>query len=751
MKIFHQLISVFCFLLLFGSCMNSPKEAKPVHRDMPFVQDYSIKYYLNDEGQQLLGVVSDRNENIQVLSTRGLMKPHDGRFLYPGRLVPDLTYRPMADKKITAITSYQDQFVYLDDVAVLSNAWAGKLFSKHGMPNARWFAGGDDFSFLVSDGTVLNYVKDSETQWSDKLEGGIIDIRYAPETGIYWILNNQSISIFSAKDKELSRFFEGDGFTAFELTEGGTKIIVGTKNGYFGLDATSKEQNAELRSKLPCPEISCVKVVNGDIWFGSPEGAFMLRNDGKFNYYNGERWLPGNKVSSIAPGPDGSVLVLTDKGLGQICFKKMTLADKAAYFQKQVRQRHIRNGFNSSLDGMKNGDLSTGYLSDSDNDGLWTSMYLGAEIFRYAVTRSEEALQNCLESLDAMERLYNINSNPVGFPSRSFERSGYINILSDPERWQHAKDPEWDWKATTSSDEAIGHIFALGAMAELIDNEPMRKRAIHLIDILMQHIVDHDMYLIDYDGKPTTWARWNPEYVNARPVMVGDRKINSSNIIGMLQTAYHFTQKEVFREKAFELMHEHGYFENLMRPMKEIGLAPADADELSRDLSESWNHSDDEMYFLGYWGLYRYAFNDTLKARYREAIIDHWEIERPEKEGAWNIFTAMVSAEFDLNEAIWYLQEHPMDLINWDIKNSHRNDIELIGPNFRNQTTKAVLPPDERPVQRHNGNMFRLDRIGGNGNGEHSAGDIWLLPYWMGRYLEVISGPSNTNIPGSDL
>ncbi len=61
------------------------------------------------------------------------------------------------------------------------------------------------------------------------------------------------------------------------------------------------------------------------------------------------------------------------------------------------------------------------------------------------------------------------------------------------------------------------------------------------------------------------------------------------------------------------------------------------ADALSRMLSESWNHSDDEMYYCGYWGLYRYAFNDTLRAKYKEAIIDHWETERPEKEGLWNI------------------------------------------------------------------------------------------------------------------
>ncbi len=58
------------------------------------------------------------------------------------------------------------------------------------------------------------------------------------------------------------------------------------------------------------------------------------------------------------------------------------------------------------------------------------------------------------------------------------------------------------------------------------------------------------------------------------PEMVGDRKLNSSNIIGMLQTAYHFTGKKKYRDAAFYLMKEHGYLENLMRPIHEIGPAP---------------------------------------------------------------------------------------------------------------------------------------------------------------------------------
>jgi hypothetical protein len=86
------------------------------------------------------------------------------------------------------------------------------------------------------------------------------------------------------------------------------------------------------------------------------------------------------------------------------------------------------------------------------------------------------------------------------------------------------------------------------------------------------------------------------------------------------------------------------------------------------------------------------------------------------------------------------LQRYPLDLVNWRIVNSRRKDLDFIAPNFRRQTITEVLPPDELPIERHNANLFNLDG-GNNGKSENSAGDIWLLPYWLGRYLGVISAP----------
>jgi hypothetical protein len=739
-------IGLLLSIMATAAIGQKPKDRDPSHQDNLYQQKYSIKYNFDfpvAKNAHTPKITCDRNGVIQIVSPAGLLKPSGGALLHPGRLIPDPSFRYITDQRIQNIDLFNDQLVYLDDKAIFSNAWAGKLYTKHGLPGAILFRCGQAFSFLVSDGKSLQYLRDSSSVWTGDAGDNVIDMLYDSRRSSFWILGEHTISIFSTKDHQLHLRYKGEDLTCFAL-DSARQLIVGTHDGYFTLSADKdpSPDNVQpgIHRNLPATDLSVIRIIDGKTWFGSTAGAFMMQADGRFDYYSSARWIPSDRVTGIAKGKNGSILLLTDKGLGIIQSRPMTLYDKAMFFEEQVRTRHIRNGFNATISRMKDGNPDTGILEDSDNDGLWTAMYLGAEAFRYAVTRSPEALQNCRESLDAMERLFTLT--PVrGFPARSFERRGYAT--ADTQVWKNSADQQWDWKSTTSSDEAIGHVFVYGVLAGLVDDPDIKARAIRLLDTLMGHIVEHDLYLVDWDGMPTKWGRWNPEYVNARPVMVGDRKITSSNILAMLQTAWYFTHKAIYRNKALELMNKYGYLDNLMRPMKDIGPAPGAADQLSKELSDGWNHSDDEMYFLGYWGLYHYALNDTLKAKFKASIIDHWQIERPEQDAAWNIATAITGVKsFDLPEAINYLQRYPMDLVSWLVTNSHRKDLVHIAPNFRNQTITRVLPPDELPITRHNANRFSLDG-GDNGSSEYSAGDIWLLPYWMGRYLGVISAPAH--------
>ncbi len=756
MKI-HFLFPILLSLLIFfcsstDSTVN--KAGQSVYQDVPYLQDYAVKYPAELEGLHKVG--ADRNGVIQVLAADGLYNPYNGHLQIPGSLEQDRRYRPMKDKNVKDMIVYENQFVYLDDEAIFSNAWAGKLFSRHQMPTAKLFCGGPDFTFMISDGQSLALIHDSMKLWFDTVrDDHIQDLKYDALNQKYWVLTQKTLFVYSSQEKKLKSVFQDSkgSLTSFDVSQTSSKVYLGTDAGYYVLD-TSGTLLEDLNEKLPWTELTAIREVNGQIWFGSTKGAFMLRNDGKFNYYYGRRWLPGDVVTHIAPEPEGSVLILTDMGLGQICFKEMTLEDKAMVYEKQVRQRHIRFGVNVNVSRLQDHNLSTAENWVADSDNLWTSMYLGSQIFRYLSTGSEEAKQNAYEAFEALERFHTIN-NIKGLFGRSFERRGYQDFHKEYRdyvnhywydeyqgtiSWRHADDPEWDWRASASSDQTIGQIFAMTLIAEYIEDAEWRDRAVKILDDLMGYIVANDMCLIDYNGLPSLWGRWNPEYVNRFDTMIGDRKICSSNIVAFLQTAYHFTGKVIYKDKAFELMNEYGYLENLKRPFSEIGPAPEDADGWSKLLSEEWNHSDDEMYFLGYWGLYPYAFNDTLKAQYFDAIKDHWQMERPEKNPLWNFCYAITGAkEFDLDESVWTLKEFPLDLIQFANINSHRKDIEFVEKNFWGQTTTEVLPPDERPSLKHNRSWFTLDA--GDRHHELSAGDTFLLPYWMGRYLGVISAP----------
>ena len=71
---------------------------------------------------------------------------------------------------------------------------------------------------------------------------------------------------------------------------------------------------------------------DGDIWFGTHKG--VIHFDGvTWEYRQGKRWLPDDNVNDIAVAKDGSVWVATDKGISRIYKDKMTLAEKAKWYE----------------------------------------------------------------------------------------------------------------------------------------------------------------------------------------------------------------------------------------------------------------------------------------------------------------------------------------------------------------------------------------------------------------------------------
>jgi len=515
-----------------------------------------------------------------------------------------------------------------------------------------------------------------------------------------------------------------------------------------------KRPAPKARPGMPCSELTCQTAVRGGIWYGSTRGAFFERNGTdsryaiprapgieppRFRYYAGKRWLRDDHVLDLAVDHDGHLWVLTATGLNKIEFRRLPLAAKADWFHRKIRSRNIRYGFTAERRLLVPGDITSSEMIDTDNDGGWTSYYIGSLAARYAVTHEDTIRREAWESFAALERLQSIHTN-TGFPARTIERKGFK--FSDPDRWRDSPDPGWEWKGHTSSDEVCSQTFAHAVMWELVaTNASERARIATNFVRIVDHILAHDLYLVDVDGKPTLWGRWNPKYVNWYPPSIHDRQLNSAEITASLQLAFAMTGNPRYRDKAYELFSRYGYLTNILRSLKLIAPTPGYVFR-GNDMGNEWNHSDDELSFFTYWPLVRFAFTDELRSQYRAVVREHLEIERPERYPIWNFIAAACGVEdYDAAGSVWTLRGTPLDTIAWRVVNSHRGDITRLPPNFMGRQLKELLPPGERLIARINTQPFILDA--GNGTTDF-PGDEYLLGYWLGRYVGAIGAEQTT-------
>jgi hypothetical protein len=83
----------------------------------------------------------------------------------------------------------------------------------------------------------------------------------------------------------------------------------------------------------------------------------------RVQYLNGQRYLPEDEVSAIAPDESHGVWVRTKSGrISHIELKPMTLAQKADYFEQRVHARHDRWGQVSNSELKEPGNLATNQL-----------------------------------------------------------------------------------------------------------------------------------------------------------------------------------------------------------------------------------------------------------------------------------------------------------------------------------------------------------------------------------------------------
>ncbi|MEZ4970584.1 MAG: hypothetical protein R2814_13200 [Flavobacteriaceae bacterium] len=519
----------------------------------------------------------------------------------------------------------------------------------------------------------------------------------------------------------------------------------------------------------------------GKVWFGTEKGAFRVEEN-VFFYRANRRWLPDDHVNAIAVDSNGSTWIATKKGVSQIIPKEMTYSKKAAYFTEQVELRHNRMGFVCQSHLSDQFNIKTSQLAISDNDGEYTAMYGAAQAFRYALTKDPEARELANRSFFALKWLVDITHEP-GFPARviipvdwhepvneQYSREYNSRHQKNDPFWKDifprfplSDDGNYRWKCDTSSDELAGHYFYYGIYHDLVAETKEEKEAVkQVVADITDHLIRHGFKLVDYDGKPTRWGSFDPDYFNS---VWGweQRGLNAMMMLSFLNVASHVTGDPKYEEVAEKLREEENYDIYAMHA-KEF-FPPENA--------VPW---DNNLSLMSLYGLINYEKDPERQIMYRIALENAWLHISKQKNAFWDglygamagFFTRKVDESFFKPDELFVenplfakasidryyksslnnrymtetLQRIPLDLIGYDMDNTHRLDI-LLDPTPGQSKGMGwgydtyALPIDERGHVRLDRDATVLHDNEGNGYAEHE-GTFYLLPYYLAAYHKLI-------------
>ncbi len=488
---------------------------------------------------------------------------------------------------------------------------------------------------------------------------------------------------------------------------------------------------------------------DGKKYFAADTGLIIL-SEGKLNYYSYGVWLKHPKVTLVSASKNGAVAAVTPRGISVITPVVATLEKKAEYYDKMAEKYYVRkDGYCVLRRLKKQGDLDSGVLENTDNDGLFTGLYCASQCFRYKATGDPRALANAKRSLYALIKLTEV-SGKKGFIARAIRYKDEHNYgTGNREEWCPCEnDPDCEWLGETSSDEVTGHFYAYGIYYDLVADDEDKKKIAETVKNVIDHIIENDFHLSDVDNIPTTWANWNPASLNGDDRWFYERGTNSLEILSFLKTAFHVTGDKKYDDIFNMLIKKHHYGMNVMRYKAEDAHI---------------GHIDDQLDFANIYALIKYTDDEAQKEIFKMGLTHHFAYERVERSPWFNItYGALTGQNCDIEAAAKGLSEMTLDLVRYPAYNSYRKDIVWDDEQEKIGLPKQLKYPVEyynRPMHHYDGNPFlcdagceefvetyksndnRLAFLPGSGGADGMSAVtpyVYLLPYWMARYYNLL-------------
>jgi hypothetical protein len=136
--------------------------------------------------------------------------------------------------------------------------------------------------------------------------------------------------------------------------------------------------------------------------------------------------------------------------------------------------------------------------------------------------------------------------------------------------------------------------------------------------------------------------------------------------------------------------------------------------------------------------LLKYETDPKLHQFYTN-LIEEWMKNQPSGENLINNLTYALATGKRVNtkQTIDFLRDAPLDLVDWTIDHTLREDVKIVRSPILEEIQVAELPPaSERATVRWDKNPWAA--ISGDPHQEREP-VFWLWPYWMARYLEIIA------------
>ncbi len=486
---------------------------------------------------------------------------------------------------------------------------------------------------------------------------------------------------------------------------------------------------------LPFEDLTCLaRGFTNDLWMGTSRGVIRWLGGGEFQYFAGVRWLPDDRVNAVAVA-GRTVVMATERGLGILEYEPYTLAKKAAYYERHLEEwGQKRLGFVHKLEW--DAGLGQFVREISDNDGGYSGNYLAAQAYRYAVTGDPEARREATNTFHSLRWLEAMTGIP-GFPARSVwvkgERGHQAGHGSGgySAEWHDTADGRFEWKGDTSSDEICSQFYSIGLFLDLVADAAEAGQAKRHLARVAAHLMENGWRLIDKDGKPTRWGRWDPEYFLGDEGKY-DRALQAVEVLSFLKTAEVATGDERFAA---------GY-----RQLVALGYPDFTLRARNTFPPDSILHFLDELAFWCWWNLLRLEQDPDLRALYMRGYERSYEVVRVERNPWFNyLYGALTGNRIEADASVEHLRAWPLDLRAWSYQNSHRADLRTpAGHVALKGGTRTFVPRETEPMR---WDRWLMQADGGEGGRDVVEPAGWLLAYWMGRYHGFIGAPETTD-PG---